>query len=202
MEQARHRELHSARTLGNRDHGLGLAGNQGGRSKLGKRAAMGKGEELGATLGDQAGRQEEDRAGAPRSERHGQAERAGASSRGTGERESSASCAQGREKQGVRRWSSRRWGAHQQRREGEKKAWHAARRRQRLGDRIFIPEPKRRGARIFSFFGFSFLFLEIRRYLRIKIFSDKQRVDTLYGKRLHTLFSESRNGESEVYDFD
>jgi hypothetical protein len=81
-------------------------------------------------------------------------------------------------------------------RAGEKKAWRAARRRQRLGGGIFIPEPKRRGVRIFSF---SFKFADI---LRIKIFSDKQRVDTLYGKRLHTLFSESRNGKSEVYDFD
>jgi hypothetical protein len=33
--------------------------------------------------------------------------------------------------------------------------------------------------------------------VKYRYFSDKQSVDTLYGKQLHTLIAESRSGKSE-----
>lgn len=42
-----------------------------------------------------------------------------------------------------------------------------------------------------------FLFLFFLTKVKYRYFSDKQSVDTLYGKRLHTLIAESRSGKSE-----
>jgi hypothetical protein len=163
---------------------------------------MGKGEEMGATMGDPAGRQEEDRAGAPRSERHGTSRaRRGELARNRGEGELGELCA-GERETGCAALELRAMWRVPAEEGGREEGLARSEEKTEAGRRDFYPRAKAaRREDIFFLIFFSF-FKKFADILRIKIFSDKQRVDILYGKRLHTLFSESRNGESEVYDFD